>query len=281
MGLGRCRTQSGQRRRPCCPVVCLSVLALALGMGGLQQAPAAEEARPPLPPASQAFKRAQAKVAHAVVSIYTNKARAGQAGPLSGAEARAAASISLAEKELPRDMARHPGRADGCGILITQDGHILTAHIVIGSAREMEVRLATGRRLRARCIGVDAKSGTAVLKVDGADLPTALLGDSNTVKVGDWVLAVSHTGQIQRGAKAGIVTRRGRAAIPSDQQQLIQTSIILHPSDTGGPLVNQRGRVVGINLVACAQSVGGLHGSFAIPINAAKFVYRRSVRRAR
>jgi len=176
-------------------------------------------------------------------------------------------------------MARRPARADGCGILITPDGHILTAHLVIGPAREMEARLATGRKLRARCIGVDAKTGTAVLKADGADLPTALLGDSTTVKVGDWVLAASYTTQLQRGANAGIVTRRGRAATPLEQPQLIRTNIILHPSDTGGPLINQHGQVVGINLVVCTQCAGGLHGSFAIPINAAKFVYRRSVRR--
>ena len=162
-----------------------------------------------------------------------------------------------------------PGIALGSGFLISADGHILTnAHVVKG-AKSITVRLSDHRELQAQVVGTDERTDVALLKVDAAGLPTVRLGDSDKLEVGEWVLAIGSPFGLEYTATAGIVSAVGRN-LPSDTYvPFIQTDVAVNPGNSGGPLFNTRGEVVGINAQIFSQSGGYMGVSFAIPINLA------------
>jgi serine protease Do len=167
--------------------------------------------------------------------------------------------------QMPRPQPMH---GEGSGFIIRSDGLILTnAHVVKG-ASEVTVRLTDRREYTAKVIGLDPKSDIAVIRIKATDLPTVKVGDSRSLKVGEWVLAIGAPFGFENSATAGIVSAKGRA-LDSGYVPYIQTDVPINPGNSGGPLFNMRGEVVGINSQIYSRS-GGYQGvSFSIPIDVA------------
>jgi serine protease Do len=157
----------------------------------------------------------------------------------------------------------------GSGFIISRDGYILTNHHVVSGADEVIVRMADRKEFVARIVGSDEASDVAVLKVDGEDLPVLRYGDSDKLKVGEWVLAIGSPFGFDHSVTAGIVSAKGRS-LPSDNYvPFIQTDVAINPGNSGGPLFNLDGEVVGINSQIYSRTGGFMGLSFAIPIEMA------------
>jgi serine protease Do len=159
----------------------------------------------------------------------------------------------------------------GSGFIISNDGYILTNNHVAGGADEVIVTLYDGREFEAKVIGSDPQSDVAVIKIDIKNLPTIPLGDSDTLEVGEWVLAVGNPFGLSHTLTSGIVSAKGRSSIGiTDYEDFIQTDAAINPGNSGGPLINLDGEVVGINTAIFSQSGGYMGIGFAIPINMVK-----------
>jgi serine protease Do len=168
-----------------------------------------------------------------------------------------------------------PMHGEGSGFIIQPDGVIMTNAHVVNGASEVTVRLTDRREFRAKVIGSDPKSDIAVIKINAHDLPTVKLGDSRTLKVGEWVLAIGAPFGFDNSATAGIVSAKGRTLPGDGYVPFIQTDVPINPGNSGGPLFNLRGEVVGINSQIYSRS-GGYQGvSFSIPIDVAMQVGRQ------
>jgi serine protease Do len=160
-------------------------------------------------------------------------------------------------------------QAQGSGFVISQDGYILTnAHVVAG-AKEVLVRLDDRREYPAKVIGSDEHTDIALLKIDASHLPTVKLGDSDKLKVGDWVLAIGSPFGFERTATQGIVSALSRNLPDDTYVPFIQTDAPVNPGNSGGPLFDTDGNVAGINSQIYSHSGGYMGLSFAIPINVA------------
>jgi serine protease Do len=175
---------------------------------------------------------------------------------------------------MPRGDAM-PMRGEGSGFIVSPDGVILTnAHVVDGASR-VTVKLTDHREFEARVLGSDATSDVAVLKIDARDLPAVRLGDPNELQVGEWVVAIGSPFGFENSVTAGIVSAKGRSLPDDTYVPFIQTDVAVNPGNSGGPLFNLRGEVVGINSQIYSRS-GGYQGvSFAIPIDVAMNVGRQ------
>jgi serine protease Do len=159
-------------------------------------------------------------------------------------------------------------RSLGSGFIISDDGYILTNYHVIAGADEIKVKLSDSREFKAVLKGGDEKLDLALLKIDAKDhLPVALLGDSDALEVGEWVMAIGNPFGLGQTVTAGIVSAKGRVIGSGPYDDFIQTDASINPGNSGGPLFNSNGEVVGINtaIVAGGQGIG-----FAIPVNMAK-----------
>jgi serine protease Do len=157
----------------------------------------------------------------------------------------------------------------GSGFIISKDGYVLTNHHVIDGADEVIVRLNTREEFEARVIGSDKDSDIALIKIEGDDFPMLEFGDSNALKVGEWVLAIGSPFGFDHTVTAGIVSAKGRS-LPSDNYvPFIQTDVAINPGNSGGPLFNMKGEVIGINSQIYSRSGGFMGLSFAIPIEMA------------
>jgi serine protease Do len=163
-----------------------------------------------------------------------------------------------------------PTHGIGSGFIVSPDGVILTNAHVVRDAREVTVKLTDRREFRAKVLGSDPKTDVAVLKIDAKNLPVVPLSRSNDLKVGEWVLAIGSPFGLENTVTAGVVSAKGRSLGPEDSNvPFIQTDVAVNPGNSGGPLFNTRGEVVGINSQIYSQS-GGYQGlSFAIPIEVA------------
>ena len=166
----------------------------------------------------------------------------------------------------------------GSGIIIDKDGHILTNNHVVNDVNEIKVILADKREFPAEVVGTDPKTDLAVIRIKGKvprDLPAATLGDSDQVRVGDWVVAIGAPFGYVQTVTHGIISAKGRTGIGRDTgnyEDFLQTDAPINPGNSGGPLVNLRGEVIGIN-TAIATSAGQFAGvGFAIPSNLAREV---------
>lgn len=158
----------------------------------------------------------------------------------------------------------------GTGFLISGDGYLLTNHHVVEDAGEVNVTLSDRREFKAKVIGSDPQSDVAVLKIAAADLPYLRTGDSKSLKPGQWVVAIGSPFGLDHSVTAGIVSAVGRAA--NAQQRyvpFIQTDVAINRGNSGGPLLNTRGEVVGINSQIFSNSGGYMGVSFAIPMDVA------------
>ncbi len=169
----------------------------------------------------------------------------------------------------PAPGGRGMAHAQGSGFLISSDGLVLTNAHVVDGAKEVTVKLSDHREFKARVLGADRSSDIAVLKIDGRDFPSVRLGDSDQLGVGDYVLAIGAPFGLEETATAGIVSAKGRSLPGDGYVPFIQTDAAVNPGNSGGPLFDSSGAVVGINAQIYTNS-GGYQGvSFAIPVNLA------------
>lgn len=163
-----------------------------------------------------------------------------------------------------------PSEGLGSGFIISADGYILTNNHVVDGADEVSVRMTNGEEYTATVVGTDPGTDIAVLKVEAKKLPTVKFGDSDDLKVGEWVLAIGSPFNFEYSVAAGIVSAKGRALGGADRYvPFIQTDVAINPGNSGGPLFNLDGEVIGINSQIYTRSGGFMGISFAIPINIA------------
>ena len=159
----------------------------------------------------------------------------------------------------------------GSGFVISADGYILTNNHVIDDATQIKVKLADGKEYDAKVVGRDPKTDLALLKAEGVSGLHALqLGDSDSLRVGNWVVAVGSPFGLEQTVTAGIVSAKGRVIGSGPYDNFIQTDASINPGNSGGPLLNMAGEVVGINTAIFSQSGGNVGIGFAIPVNMAK-----------
>ncbi|APE29705.1 serine peptidase [Halomonas aestuarii] len=157
----------------------------------------------------------------------------------------------------------------GSGFIIDEDGYIMTNAHVVDGADEIVVRLNDRRELQAELVGADAKTDIAVLKVDADNLPTLALGNSDDLRVGQWVAAIGSPFGFDHSVTAGIVSAIDRTLPRDAYVPFIQTDVAINPGNSGGPLFNLDGEVIGVNSQILTRSGGYMGLSFAIPINVA------------
>ena len=222
---------------------------------------AASEARP------DSFAAMVEAAKPAVVNISTI-----QAAPVSGSRG-ADAMRELLERyfggRLPR---QEPRQSLGSGVIVESEGYVLTNNHVIDNARMIMIRLSNEEEYEARVVGRDPRTDLALLRIQGREFPVAKVGDSDSLRVGEWVLAIGNPFGLEQTVTAGIVSAKGRVIGDGPYDDFIQTDAAINPGNSGGPLFNTRGEVVGINTAIFSQSGGSIGIGFAIPINLAKEV---------
>jgi serine protease Do len=158
-------------------------------------------------------------------------------------------------------------RASGSGFLIRQDGYLVTNAHVVSDAERIQVKLSDGRRFEGRLVGLDERVDLALVKIEATGLPVADLGDSNRLRVGEFVLALGHPFGLEQTVSFGIVSRKGAPLdVAAPGFDFIQTDAAINPGNSGGPLVSMAGEVIGVNSMAARNGSIG----FAIPINLVK-----------
>ncbi len=266
---------------------------------GAQEAPsaAARQGRDALDSVSAAFEAAAATVNPSVVPIFSQakvpaKTLGGGDGGLDQLFGSGEGSDGLGElfggNGLGRlfggqpDQRGYGGSAQGqerkvnalgSGVIASSDGYILTnAHVVSGSVK-LTVQLPDGKRAPARIVGADTETDLAVIKVDATGLPAASFGNSDRVKIGEWVIAVGNPFELLHTTTAGIVSATGRSNVGiSDYEDFIQTDAAVNPGNSGGALADLDGKVIGINAAISSPSGGSVGLGFAIPINMAMHI---------
>jgi len=212
------------------------------------------------------------RVSPAVVTIRsTERARAAQQFPfMDDPSFREFFGDRMPQQQQP------PQRVQGVGsgVIVNSEGYILTNHHVVDGALEIKVELTDNRTFTAKLVGSDAPSDLAVLKIDARDLPTLQLGDSDKVRVGDFVLAVGNPLGIGQTVTSGIVSAKSRSTGVSDGsfEDFLQTDAAINRGNSGGALVNTNGELIGINSQILSPSGGSIGIGFAIPSNMARTV---------
>ncbi len=156
----------------------------------------------------------------------------------------------------------------GSGVIISEDGYIVTNNHVIKAAQDIEITLNNGKSYKAKLVGTDEKMDISLLKIDADEkLPYSTFADSDNVKVGEWVLAVGNPYNLNSTVTAGIVSAKARNLDTSGLQSFIQTDAVVNPGNSGGALVNTRGELVGINTMISSNTGSYVGYSFAVPSN--------------
>ncbi len=230
-----------------------------------------QPARTAAPVAGPDFSSIVERFGPAVVNVQvegTAKATADDDGPFPG---------------MPRDFGRRFGRPDrpvrglGSGFIVESNGLILTNAHVVQNAKTVIVKLSDQREFPAKVVGIDRATDVAVLKIAAKDLPTVTIGDASRIRVGEWVLAIGSPYGFENTVTAGIVSATARGLPNQSYVPFIQTDVPVNPGNSGGPLFNTRGEVVGINSQIYSDT-GGYQGlSFAIPIDVAMKIEKQLV----
>ncbi|OOZ37421.1 Do family serine endopeptidase [Solemya velesiana gill symbiont] len=170
----------------------------------------------------------------------------------------------------------------GSGVIINKDGYILTNHHVIASADEIKVVLSSGRTLQAKVVGTDPDTDLAVVKTETDDLPEITVGNSETLQVGDVVLAIGNPFGVGQTVTMGIVSATGRNQLGINTfENFIQTDAAINPGNSGGALINARGELVGINTAIFSKTGGSQGIGFAIPVDLAKGIMNEILKQGR
>jgi serine protease Do len=162
-----------------------------------------------------------------------------------------------------------PRRGEGSGFVVDPDGYILTNHHLVPGPGRVRVRFADKRELPARRVGSDANTDIALLKVEARGLPTVRLGDSDRLRIGDWVCAIGNPLEFDHTVTVGVVSSKGRKIFNQSFDAYIQTDAAINPGNSGGPLVNFEGEAVGISAAVSSEAEGI---GFAVPVNVARAV---------
>jgi len=269
----------------------LMVIAVALGAGagswtaGAADAPTLKSPPPPVAapggprlipaglPAAGSFAQVADVVAPAVVNINT-VTRGGGRTPIEeffGDEFFRRFFGDEPERE------RQQQRSLGSGVIVDTSGIALTNAHVVERATDIEVVTSDGKKHKAKLVGVDRRTDLAVLRLQGGGpYPAAALGDSERVKVGDWVLAIGSPFGLTQTVTAGIISAKGRS-LQGPFDDFLQTDAAINPGNSGGPLVNMAGEVIGINSAILSRSGGNVGIGFAIPVSMAKRIYTELV----
>ncbi|MEO6080525.1 MAG: DegQ family serine endoprotease [Steroidobacteraceae bacterium] len=177
--------------------------------------------------------------------------------------------------DLPQGQS--PAHGTGSGFIVSTDGYILTNRHVVQDATEVKVKLTDRREFSAKVIGMDESTDVAVIKIEGSNLPTVRIGDPEKLKPGQWVVAIGSPFGMENSVTAGIVSATSRRISGERFVPFIQTDVAVNPGNSGGPLFNLNGEVVGINSQIYSQSGGYMGVSFAIPIDMANNVREQLV----
>lgn len=227
------------------------------------------------------------KVGPSVVNVYTtSKARMQNSGFGSGIPDDPFFRRFFGDRfESQRPQMPAPKRRGaGSGVIVTQDGYILTNHHVVEGAEEIRVVLTPDKReFTAEVIGSDPKTDIAVLKVEAEDLPHVTLGDSEQLEIGDLVLAVGNPFGIGQTVTMGMVSAKGRATMGQEleYQDFIQTDAAINPGNSGGALVDAKGRLIGINTAILSRTGANNGIGFAVPVNLARDVMENLIEHGR
>ncbi len=169
----------------------------------------------------------------------------------------------------------------GSGVIVTNEGHIVTNNHVVSQVDEIEVELSDGRTKKARLVGADEQVDLAVLKIDDPGVKPLKLADSDTVQAGDFVLAIGNPFGFEETVTDGIISSRGRPNRADVFSDLIQTNAAINPGNSGGPLINLRGEVIGINTAIISRSGGSQGIGFAIPSNTVRTALESLLKKGR
>ncbi|HEY9447847.1 MAG TPA: DegQ family serine endoprotease [Burkholderiales bacterium] len=207
----------------------------------------------------------------AVVNVVTTRTIRGAAAP---PELQNDPFFEFFRRFMPdapeRGAPEQRGMGLGSGFVISPDGYILTNAHVVADADDVTVRLADAKReYKAKVIGIDRRTDVALIKVDATGLPVITIGSSEKLKVGEWVAAIGSPFGFANTITAGIVSAKGRTLPDESYVPFIQTDVAVNPGNSGGPLLNLRGEVIGINSLIYSQTGGYMGLSFAIPIEVA------------
>src|SRR5713101_4491146 len=169
----------------------------------------------------------------------------------------------------------------GSGVIVTNEGHIITNNHVVDQVDEIEVQLSDGRTKKARLVGADAQVDLAVLKIDDPGVKPLKLADSDTVQAGDFVLAIGNPFGFEETVTDGIISSKGRPNRTDVFGDLLQTNAAINPGNSGGPLINLRGEVIGINTAIISRSGGSQGIGFAIPSNTVRMAIESLLKQGR
>jgi serine protease Do len=179
----------------------------------------------------------------------------------------------------PKDQAQ---QGLGTGVILDTEGHIITNNHVVEDADEITVRLSDKKEYKASLVGSDPKTDLAVIKIQAPGLKAAKFGDSEKLKIGEWVVAAGNPFGLDNTITAGIVSAKGRSNVGIvDYEDFIQTDAAINPGNSGGPLINLRGEVVGINSAIFSKSGGYMGIGFSIPSNMVKSVFSNIINSGR
>ncbi|MDP1645221.1 MAG: Do family serine endopeptidase [Thiobacillus sp.] len=223
--------------------------------------------------ASESFAPAAQKVIPTVVNVFTQqKVRSPVHPALQDPIFRYFFGDRLDER--PREVSNL-----GSGVIVSPNGYILTNQHVVEAADEIQVALADGKRLPARVVGADPETDLAVLKIDADDLPAITLAQADSLKVGDWVLAVGNPFGVGQTVTAGIVSALGRTHLGINTfENFIQTDAAINPGNSGGALVDAAGHLVGVNSAIYSRTGGSQGIGFAIPVSIARQVMEQIIK---
>jgi serine protease DegQ len=219
------------------------------------------------------YADAVARAMPAVVNVYTAK----QIIRGSGEDPLARQFFGEPQSTEPQSVARL-----GSGVIVTPDGYVLTNNHVVQAADEIDVALGDGRRVHARLVGADPETDLAVLKIDLPDLPVMTFGRSETLKVGDVVLAIGNPFDVGQTVTMGIVSALGRSNLTNNPyENFIQTDAAINEGNSGGALVDSNGHLVGINTLIFSRNGGSIGIGFAIPTSIVTQVMNQIVQNGR
>jgi len=216
------------------------------------------------------FTRLVQKYGPAVVNITVNEiVPAAQAAPQLPFDENDPFYQFFKHFGIPVPQNKEPVRGMGSGFIVSPDGYILTNAHVVANAKDVTVKLSDRREFKAKVVGADRRTDVALIKIDATDLPTVKFGDPKAVKPGEWVAAIGSPFGFENSVTVGVVSATGRALPDSSYVPFIQTDVAVNPGNSGGPLFDLAGEVIGINSQIFTRT-GGYQGvSFAIPIDVA------------